>query len=1469
MRLKLINWFPGFILFAILFLLNIKVAAQLSANFNTDNTAGCSPVVINFTNISTGTSEATTYLWDFGNGNTSTIKNPGAVYSTEGTYNITLTVKEGAAVSSKTQAITVYGNPDADFSISKTRGCVPLATNFTANATSSNITSYYWDFGDGNTQRVNTTAVNHTYTVVQSISVSLTVTNSYGCSKTVKKEKIIEALPGITTSFDADKTALCKQGETVRFSNTTTGAGTISYNWDFGDGSNSGATAPQHQYQKAGTYAVSLTATSSEGCSITVTKDSFIRVANFNSGFDLPPVSCDKTEYTIRNTTDPVPNASSWYINGNNLHSPDSSFLKYTFPATGTYEIKLLNSIGNCKDSAVKTIIVKSNPSLNGFLESIDGSCGAPVKVNFQDTTAGAVKWQWNFNSLIDSGVVHSTLQAPSYTFSANGNYVVNLKIETAEGCAATISKTLNIAKPSIIIKADNEPAKCGPYSISYSAVTTENITAYKWDFGDGGVSADPNPTHFFGTDGNYTVVLTYTLESGCTDTTHSMVYMVYKQPTASFTAASTTICGNNPVNFSAVPQESVSYNWFWGDESVATGGPNNVHQYNKDSVFSVRLIVVNPAGCADTMDRNQYITVLPPFIKKLNYKTNCTDRGTVTLMQESSKGTSWSWDFRDGTTMQYNTDEASITHEYKQSAIYKPILAVTNGNCTIRDTVRLGILLKQNPALTVSKTTVCNNEELSFSLGSLEKNPMVAESLNYYKFDKIEYADQSLFTGVLKDTSIAGGFIATAFAGSFTNFEKDKTGLRIITKSAIFGCFDTTNIIPLDVKWSDAIYNVTTPTCFKSETIFTDLSGTNNQLMQHLWDFGDGQTLSANNGGTITHKYDTPGIYSVKLTVKDANNCSYTSAKDVLINGPKAAFDLPSTTFITLPVNVVNKTITFDSINTKYRWDFGTGATSSAYSPTYVYNTPGEYDVSVIAANVAVGCTDTAIHRISVNDFRAAFDMESAFLGPNNCLPVLVKLTNKSINYTSVKWDFGDENSADNLNTPSHIYVLPGKYTITLHAFGPQGLVAVYTDSILVKGPEADLSVDKKEICKGQSVNFTALPGNSTVSFTWDLGDGTLVPSSNRIITHQYLAAGKIIPYLIVYDSAGCKAPYSLKDGITVREDPAVSFFPEPAVVCRNGTIDVTASGAATYQWTPAEGLDRVDGATATVSPLINTTYSLKATDDIGCTNNASVLVNVIQPLSITVVQPAAQCLGKDITLKVTGGARYQWIGNTTGIANINSGETTVVPPATGNHTYTVTGTDANECFSDTTQITVTSLPLPAVNINPVGEIVFGSGVTLNAITDADVVQWQWSPSKYLSCTSCPSPVSTPMEPMNYKLTVTNRNGCSFSGNVSIAFQCKEAVVMIPGAFSPNNDGLNDYFMIRGIATVNWLQIYNRMGNLVFEKRNFNAGDNANGWDGYYKGNPADPGTYVYFAEIKCPGGSAFIKKGTITLTR
>ncbi len=146
------------------------------------------------------------------------------------------------------------------------------------------------------------------------------------------------------------------------------------------------------------------------------------------------------------------------------------------------------------------------------------------------------------------------------------------------------------------------------------------------------------------------------------------------------------------------------------------------------------------------------------------------------------------------------------------------------------------------------------------------------------------------------------------------------------------------------------------------------------------------------------------------------------------------------------------------------------------------------------------------------------------------------------------------------------------------------------------------------------------------------------------------------------------------------------------------------------------------------------------------------------------------------------------------------------------------------------------------------------------------------WSPPDYLSCTSCHSPTVTPERNMIYWVTVTDEQGCQDSAMVRVVIR-KNINVYTPNIFTPNNDGINDYFTIytddKKIDRIENLKVYSRWGELLYENSKFPPNVPTEGWDGTFKGQPMDPDVFMWNAEIDIPGEGLRIIRGDVSLIR
>jgi len=428
-----------FILIAIVFIL-LPVTADMAppfAAFTSNMTSGPVPLAVQFVDASSNSPAA--WTWTFGDGGSSPLQNPSHMYTTPGTYTVTLTATNAAGSNTDTATNYITVNkaspPAASFTANITVGAVPLTVNFTDISTNSPAV-WAWSFGDGGWSTLENPS--HTYTTPGTYTVSLTASN-YGGSNVVTNTNYItvtKASPPVA-SFTSNVTS-GSAPLNVGFSDTSTNS-PVTWAWTFGDGGTSSVQNPVHMYTTAGTYTVSLLATNYGG-SNSVTETNYITV----SGQSLPLAS-----FLANNTAGPIPLtvnftdtstnspiAWAWTFGDGGTSSVQNPSYTYTMPGTYTVSLTVTNYGGNGTVTQSNYIRVLPLFPVAAFVSDVTSGT-APLTVNFTDmSTNSPVTWAWTFG---DGGT--SSVQNPIYTYTDPGTYSVSL-LTTNAGGSNSITKS-------------------------------------------------------------------------------------------------------------------------------------------------------------------------------------------------------------------------------------------------------------------------------------------------------------------------------------------------------------------------------------------------------------------------------------------------------------------------------------------------------------------------------------------------------------------------------------------------------------------------------------------------------------------------------------------------------------------------------------------------------------------------------------------------------------------------------------------------------------------------------------------------------------------------------------------------------------------------------------------------------------------------------------------------------------------
>ncbi|HEU4902471.1 MAG TPA: PKD domain-containing protein, partial [Flavisolibacter sp.] len=1215
----------------------------------------------------------------------------------------------------------------------------------------------------------------------------------------------------------------------------------------FGDGTSADQPSASHTYSTPGKYSVSLIVSSSSGCRDTLRKQDLLSIQDVATRFTAPDSICIFSPASFTNASTPVPNSSQWtFGDGTSASTIDAT---KAFSSAGTYTVKLSNDYGYCADTFSKVIQALPRPKA-ALTSSSPLQCKPPLTVAFSDASTNAVGWFWDFGD----GQT-STAQNPSHAYNQYGDYTVMLVVTNRSGCTDTLRKEAYVQIQKPVITFPSLPQNgCVPYDARFSAAvkTLDNVTSYLWDFGDGNTSTAAAPAHTYPDQGNYTVSLIITTSTGCTDSlVLDKAIVVGRKPVIDFTATPNPVCAFQDVFFTGTANEGDTWVWDFGDGTGSTA-QNPVHMYKDTGRFTVTMAVVNN-GCRVSLAKPSFIGVKPP-IAKFNVLKTCGKDKEFSFKDISIGAKTWSWDFGDGT----KTSTQNPSHIYKDYGAYNVSLTVTNDTCSHTSIVPVYVFAV-SPDFSADKTEACKVAVIAYT--SVVNDPGRIASYNW---------------------DFSNG-LSSVEPHPRVTYEKAGTFSTTLITTDIYNCKDTVfkkNYIRINgpIAGFTASNNIG---CKGLTALFTDRS-TNDGLHPIVswdWSYGDGNSDSFQSPTTFKHTYNVNGSFPVQLTVTDKAGC-----KDSLLIADAVVTTAPSVDFTSKDtLTCLGSTVNFSSITNAASyvtsWDFGDGTTDVNPNPRHVYTDTGAYTVRFRLTD-SFGCADSIAKTayINIKKTTASFDVSDSIGG---CVPYEVRFTNTSNFYNRSQWNFGGSSST--VTNPVSTYTVPGQYTVRLVVTGQGGCVDSARKNIVVYNDSVHkFSYTPFDACKPLLLH-TNISSPANMTYSWDFGDGTLVTTKSKDTTHLYQMYGSFLPRLIISDSGNCLLPYFSTDTVFVRGS-VPKFGWDKKLLCDSGTvtfIDSTTSNEriTQYNWTFGDG-----NSSTQQNPVHfyqqpgNYSVTLIAKTSAACSDTLTLnnLVKVVQ-------SPAVGILG-DTVLCMNGSLRHEGLFLRQDTSAVNwfwqfpNGASPIGmnPPV---QSYTTPGDFAIQLVAinssgctDTATKNLHVNPLPVITVQPSFTTLVGVPVTLQPVGySSNVVSYSWTPVLGLSCSDCPQPVASPKFNTVYTVLATDSNGCWNTASTEVILLCKGANVFVPNTFSPNGDGSNDVFYVRGfgLARVKSLRIYNRLGEMVFQRQDFVVNNPANGWDGTYKGSKLSPDTFVYQLDVFCENSESVRIDGSITLLR
>ncbi len=1404
------------------------------ADFSFTNPNDCKPpTTIRFNNKSTGTGQLT-YLWRFGDGSTSTQTNPSHNYVSSGEYTVTLVTSnnQGCIDSVVKQNSISVGNVKADFQAPDSV-CAGQSFQLT-NLSTPTPQSVQWNFGDGS----NSTELNPVKKYTTPGTYTIQLTGNFGaCTDIIKKT--IKVLPGPKSNFTATNNVGCNVPLSVLFTQTATNA--VSYKWLFGDGTTSTEASPTHVYTSANaSFDVTLIVFNASGCPDTLKKPGFVKISKPTITLNNTPAKgcvpfTYKPNYTI-NSLFPITSVKWDFGDGNTSNDLNPTHI---YADTGSYTVKLIYTGANCTDTVTfpNAVQVGMKPAAD-FIANPTLTC-AYNAVFFTDKSTGPInEWLWQFGDGDTSSKQH-----PSHAYSNVGDFNVTL-IVSHYGCRDTLKKLKYVHILPPISKFSVSYQCTFPYVRRFQDRSIGAKT-WLWDFGDGQTSTEQNPQHTYNTPGTYTVSLKVSNDD-CIHISQQSIKVVDEK--ANFIALDSVTCKKTPVKFSTVGvngQNISKYAWSFGDGfSANNAGP--VHVYTQLGVYDVKLTLTDILGCQSVLSKSKYITVQGPTANFSVPVSGICNNNSITFTDQSvgdgeNAIVSWKWDFGDGTVQTFNAPP--FTHVYTKPGNYNvTLIAIDAQSCT--DTI-----VKKN-AVIVSKPVA------NFTA----KDSLLCSSSNA-EFNNFSTGPQLSYLWNFGDNTTA----TDAFPVHNYSLEGVYTVSLKITD--VYGCKDSlTKINYINIKNPVAKFTVNN-TMAECPPLVADFTNQSQNYTSLTWNFGTGQASTLTNP---IHIYSYPGKYKVTLTAKGyGSSCFASDSTFITVLGPRGTFTYSPLSGCS-PFNVTFTALPEKGFNVNYIWDFDDGVVVQKEDSiiAHTYTTPKKYLPRMILVDerncrVPIKGIDSVV----VYGVTASYTKQQALL----CDSGVVSFNNKSTSndiITQYNWNFGDGTSS-NTKDVTHFYKTPGSYNVTLSVLTQNGCkddTVTRTPIVVNKGPEIAIE-SPDSACAPATLQFNGVSAIDTMqlNWIWNFGNGeTSTAQDPPPVT--FTTANQYNVQLIATNTSGCKD--TAKKQLPVYPVPAIDAG-SLDTICLGENTTLHATGGNTYNWLPSDGLSCTTCPNPVASPKNTTTYYVTGESIHGCVNKDSITVDVKQPITLSVSPPYdSLCKGASTQLKARGAEIYTWIP-ANGLNNATIANPVAKPDQSTN--YMVIGSDNKSCFTDTGYIAVDVFPIPKVSVGNDTTISVGNSVTLQAEVSGDVTSLVWQPSTGLSCVSCLTPVASPKQTTNYTVTATNKGGCYSLDQITVFVICKEGNIFLPNTFSPNSDGVNDIFYPRGkgLNSIRSMKIYNRWGQIVFSRENFNANDASSGWDGKFNGKTADVGVYIYTIELICENSQIMLQKGNVTIIR
>ena len=1143
----------SFSLITVLFFV-FQAKAQLTVDFSTSQLSACVGETIVFTDMSFSPSGVVSWVWDFGDGNSSLIQNPTHTYTAAGTYTVILTANDGNTSISevKTNYILINPLPQPSFTVSNPPCSLPSSVSV-SNVSPSNGVNYLWNFGNGQTSTLQNPP-NINYTTEGAYNMVLTVTNSNtGCSNSTSQ---IVNIFNYAASFTYTPAIICV-GSLVNFVSTSS-PGTNAYNWTFGNGQTSTLQNPSISYNTAGSYTVSLTSqNTTNGCSSQVSQTITVVNAQLPSMTPSLTIGCNPQEISFTNTSN-FNGTFSWnFGNGNTFEGtspPPQSYSMtpynvWPYPQSETFSVFLYSTDANgcVSGQSYQNLITIYNVFPLFDIDQNDGCEILPV--NFTNNSISPIpgfpinSWQWNFGN----GQSSNQQNPPTQSYS-EGVYSVSLTVSTANGCTETVDSVavIEVGIPPVSLFIVGPDTICARQSLTFvnqSWVSVPSVASdfeYEWYIGSQGPYYEFEPNSIPITDTGSIDITLIVYFRGCPDTLTIENAVYVWAPLVQFATPSILCNPLIPVEITisensilGQTDDSVAVFWSMGDGTTfnynsTTAWQNNNqsfnHTYNNYGDYVIMQKIWNyDNGCVDSLSQTVYINY---FALDLNLGNDSSCVNDPTSFQ-------WSYtslaDYAPFFYF-YTVDQSIPLGNSAIGNISNPFSytfeQVGTHQITVGATNTLGCQALTSENVFIAALPEASIESISV-LGCVPSNVVFQDgstSLSGVPIDNFSWTLNG-------NTPISGN------GGPIFNAIVSSTGDQLVglTITDELGC-SASITQSFNIEEPQANFEMPLVVCNNGQIQLSNLS-TNYQNSAWYW---NGVLVSNENNPLITISHPTnPNIISyndeITLIVSDANGCTSTILLPLLVSSPNADFtynligaNTDENGNFTCPSVFSVFTDQSESIGTisAWNWSFGDGKTSTLQNPNNTYVFAGTYTSSLTIID-EYGCQSS----IAFNDFlvingpSGVFDAQPAgTLCDPNYMFQIISLNNVS----QVQWFPGNNTNFISNNGGEYIYPNAGTFAPYVIITDDNNCAVTYyldTITIFYGNLNASFWVNPTELNWGVPlliVNESSGGIGGIINNNWSVGSENFNNQSSQF-TYLTDDAGNISIVLIITDSLGC----------------------------------------------------------------------------------------------------------------------------------------------------------------------------------------------------------------------------------------------------------------------------------------------------------------------------------------------------------